>query len=131
MKMWNRFLFLKSIGVFQSGVPLRHQLSGAYYILFGENAPEVQRLRADTALLMTMALKETGVFVIHEPEAGCPEGWIYAENLFSESDGSRQPGCILVKGNFGNPYGVRVDYLLPGESVKLPIFVPHEFENEN
>jgi hypothetical protein len=149
--MWKRFLFVKTIGVFQSGGTWKDRCGAMAYVLFGKNAPEIRRansntfstdakldyralfetaeLRRDTARIVKLATEETGLFAIHTPAAGCPEGWTCVENLFSMYDGRLQfDGCILMKGGIGNSYGVRVDYLRPSETVRLPIFVPEIVE---
>jgi hypothetical protein len=62
-----------------------------------------------------------GAFTIHRPLNGCPSGRTMVADLFTEKDGSKRAGCVLVKSRNGDG---RVDYLLPGESIGLSIEIP-------
>lgn len=55
--------------------------------------------------------------VIHKPAGGCPVGWELLPGKFSEADGQKVDGCL----NPGDQAKHDVDYLLPGESVRIEI----------
>jgi hypothetical protein len=82
------------------------------------------RLRIETTkVILEGERAQQGAFYIHVPEIGCPDGWLYVEDLFREKDGSTKPGCVLLKQiAFGCDFAARCDYLLPGESFSL--FIP-------
>jgi len=60
--------------------------------------------------------------VIHVPNTGCPAGWRAVDGLFTESDGSKLPGCVdwerVSSGDF------RIDVLLGGESLEVMLLIP-------
>ena len=72
-----------------------------------------------TALNIERAKTGNGIFVIHSPEAGCPEGWTESAELFRLND-EAVAGCV----RYNNPAAqLFVDYLRPHEEVALSIGV--------
>jgi hypothetical protein len=78
----------------------------------GEQA-EATRRRITEAATAT-----AGTFIIHEPEAGCPEGWRRFPDIFTNIDtNATSSGCVL---QFPDPQPVHVDYIAAREKVGLP-----------
>ena len=70
---------------------------------------------------VSMAESETsGMFLMHRPDAGCPENWKYDPVAFSTPSGDIG-GCLLNKQPNGS---INIDFLGPGESLGLTIPLP-------
>lgn len=72
-------------------------------------------LTASTARMIRLASAAAeGMFVIHVPDGGCPEGWKREPRMFQKGD-AHVDACVLVKSQNGE---ISIDHLEPGESIE-------------
>jgi hypothetical protein len=82
-----------------------------------------QQQAISTTAVIAAAHSQAGLFIIHEPAAGCPKGWELKEGLFFASDGSRRNACEFRNGDSAD---IHIDYLAAGESTGPALELPVE-----
>lgn len=83
---------------------------------------EQRELNRSTREIIKLAEDTEGLFIIHVPSRGCPEGWSLKPEMFQMGE-IKFPACFAVRGQIGNGR-FHVDYLRGGEAIlQVPITI--------
>lgn len=92
-------------------------------------AVEQMIIAKQDARLKLPAPTESKCAIIHQPKAGCPDGFAReATPRFTEEDGSKQFACVADQNTKREQC---TDYIMPGEreELEIPLIIVKPFEN--
>jgi hypothetical protein len=121
-----RLAIMTAILIFQAvAVFVTYRADRKNTFLRQEIAKMEEKLQAATAEIIHAAgaPEASGVFIIHTKQGEGPVGWKCAAEMFTEEDGSKQPGCYFMVNLKPGEMETHVDYLLGGESCISPVVV--------